>query len=116
LLEVRAGVLLLPVGADEIISGRIGLTGEQRDEFQCTLAVIQRSDQRLNDADCAVVGAGIAPGLEFVRRFNVPLAEFSGFILIEAVVNAERDFAALQRVGKAQIGRGVVRRISAEDD
>ncbi len=39
LLEVGAGVLLLPVGADEIVAGRIGLTGEQRDEFQCALAV-----------------------------------------------------------------------------
>ena len=68
LLEVRAGVLLLPVGADEIVSGGVGLAGEQRDEFDRALAVIERRDQRLDDADGAVVGAGIAPGFEFVRR------------------------------------------------
>ena len=31
------------------------------------LAVVERSNQRLNDADGSVVGAGIAPGFEFVR-------------------------------------------------
>ena len=67
LLEVRARVLLLPVGANEIVAGRVGLTGEQRDEFDGALAVVKRRNQRLNDADGAVVGARVAPGFEFVR-------------------------------------------------
>ena len=83
LLEVGAGVLLLPVGASEIVACSIGLAGEERDEFQRALAVIERSDQRLDDADGAVVGAGIAPGFEFVRLVHVPLTEFGGFVLIE---------------------------------
>ena len=112
----RAGVLLLPVGADEIVSGGVGLAGEQRDEFQRALAVIERSDQRLDDADGSVVGAGIAPGFEFVRRVDVPLAEFGGFVLIEAVVHAQRNLAVLQRVGEVQIGGRIVGRIAAEDD
>ena len=116
LLEVGASVLLLPVGADEIISSRVGLPGEQRDEFQRALAVVERSDQRLDDADGAVVGAGIAPGFEFVRRADVPLAEFGGFVLIEAVVHAQRNFAVLQSVGEVQIGGRVVGGIAAEDD
>ena len=116
LLEVGAGVLLLPVSASQVVSGGVGLAGEQRDEFQCALAVVERSDQRLDDADGAVVGAGIAPGFEFVSRIDVPLAEFGGFVLIEAVVNAQRNFAALQCVGEIQIGGRIVGRIAAEND
>ena len=67
LLEVCAGVLLLPVSADEIVSGRVGLTGEHGNEFDRTLPVIKRSNQRLDDAGGPVVGAGIAPRFEFVR-------------------------------------------------
>ena len=116
LLEVGAGVLFLPVGANQIVAGRVGLTGEQRDEFQSALAVIERSDQRLNDADGAVVRAGIAPRFKFVRSGNVPLAEFGSFVLIKPIVNTKRSLAAFQGVGEVQIGRSIVGRVAAEDD
>ena len=89
----RAGLLLLPVRARRVVSGGVGLAREQRDEFVRALAVIQRSNQRLNDADCAVVCAGIAPGFELVRLVDVPVAEFGGLVLVEAVVHAQRNLA-----------------------
>ena len=91
------------------------MPGEQRDEFHRALAVVKRRDQRLDDADGAVVGAGIAPGFEFVRLVHVPVAEFGGFVLIEPVVNAQRDLIALERVGEVEIGGRVVGGIAAED-
>ena len=100
LFEICAGVLLLPVGSNEIVAGRIGLTGEHGNEFQRTLGVVERSDQRLDDADGAVEGAGIAPGFEFMRGVDVPLAEFGGFVLIEAVVDAEWDLPLLSASAK----------------
>ena len=39
-----------------------------------TLASIERRDQRLNDRYGAVVGAGIAPGLQEVRLGDMPVA------------------------------------------
>src|SRR5580692_11307257 len=108
LLEICPGVLLLPVGADEIVSSRVGLAGEQRDEFQRALAVVEWSDQRLDDADGSVISAGVAPCFEFMSRADVPLAEFGGFVLVETVVDAQRDPAALQRIGEIEIGGCVV--------
>ena len=116
LLEVGAGVLLLPVGANQIVPGRIGLTGKQRHKFDCALAVVKRRDQRLNDAGRAVVGAGVAPGFEFVRRIDMPLAKLGGFVLIEAIVHAQRNLAARHSVGKVKIGGRIVNRIAAEND
>jgi predicted cupin superfamily sugar epimerase len=60
-------VLLLPIGADYIVTRGLGLAGEQRDKFNCALAVVKRRNQRLDDADRAVVGASVTPGFEFVR-------------------------------------------------
>src|SRR5271167_2003189 len=116
LLEVDASVLLLPVSASQVVSGGVGLSGEQRDKFQSALAVIKRSDQRLDDADRAVVGAGIAPSFQLVCLVNMPLAEFGSLVLIEAVVHAQRNLAALQGLGKIQIRGSVVGWIAAKDD
>ena len=110
LLEVRAGVLLLPVGADEVVACRVRLAREQRDEFQSALAVIKRSDQWLNDADGTVIGAGVAPGFEFVCRVDVPLAEFGGFVLIKAVMHTQGNLAVLERVGEVRDRRARRRR------
>ena len=43
-------------------------------KFQRTLSVVEGRDQRLDNSDGAIVGAGIAPGFEFVRGVGVPLA------------------------------------------
>ena len=44
------------------------------------------------------------------------MAEFGGLVLIEAVMHAQRNFAALQRVGEVEIGGRIVGGIAAEDD
>jgi len=51
-----------------------------------------------------------------VCRGHVPLAELSRLVLIEPVVHAERDLAALQYVREVQVSGSIVDRISAEDD
>ncbi len=51
-----------------------------------------------------------------MRCGDVPLAEFGGFVLIEAVMHAQGNFVALQHVGEVQVGGRVVGRIAAEDD
>ena len=89
---------------------------EQGDKFERALAVVKRSDQRLDDADRAVVGAGVAPGFELVRCVDMPLAEFGGFVLIEAVMDAQGNLAVLKRVGEVEIGGRVVDRVAAEND
>ena len=90
-VEIGAGVLFLPVGLNEIVSGCGGVSGEDGDDFVGALAVVERLDQRLNDADGAVVGAGIAPGFEIVSFGNVPLAEFAGLVAMGAEINFRGD-------------------------
>src|SRR5580700_6428171 len=45
----------------------------------------------------------------------MPLTEFSGFVLVEAKMNAQRNFAVLEDIGEIQIGRRIVGRIASED-
>ena len=60
-------MLRLPVILDDLMPGGVGLSGEQRDQLVRALAVVERRNQRLHDADRTVVGARIAPGFEVVR-------------------------------------------------
>ncbi len=83
-IKVRAAVLFLPVALDEVMSGDARLAREDGDNFVRTLATIKRLDERLNDADRSIVGAGITPGLEIVRLWNVPLAKFAGLVAMRA--------------------------------
>src|ERR1051326_9362640 len=66
LVEVRS-VLLLPVALNDIVTACTRLPSEQRQNFMCTLAVIQRSNERLHDANSTVVSTAVAPRLEIVR-------------------------------------------------
>ena len=100
-------------GADQIVARGIGLTCEQRDEFHGALATVEGRNQRLDDADGAVVSAGIAPGFEFMRLIDVPLTKFGGFVLIKTKMHAERDLAIFQDIRKIKIGGRFVRRIAA---
>src|SRR5260370_41190915 len=92
--EIRAGVLFLPVSARQIISRCVGLAIQQRDKFQRALAVVEWSNQGLDDARSSIVGAGIAPRFEFMRSRNVPLAKLGSLVLIEAVMHAQQNFTA----------------------
>src|ERR1700676_1328820 len=115
LFKIGARALLLPIGANIIVPGSIGLAGKQRDEFNGAFAFIQRRDERLNDADCPIVGSSIAPGLEFVRLIDVPLTKFCSLVLIEAEVYAQRNFVALQNFGEIEIRGCIVYGITPED-
>ncbi|PYX22190.1 MAG: hypothetical protein DMG82_15295 [Acidobacteria bacterium] len=114
--EVAAGMLLLPVGADQVVSGRVGDSGECRDEFMSALAGVEWRDQGLNDAGGSVVRAGIAPGFKRVRFVYMPVAILGGLILVETVMDPDRDVGSLERIGEAEIGRRIVDRIAAHDD
>ena len=116
LLEIGASVLLLPVGTDQIVSRGIGLPGEQCDKFMGALAVVERSDQRLNDTDRAVIGAGIAPGFELMRLIDVPLAEFRRSRSGRARgAHATGTLPFFRAPAKVKIGRRVVGRVAAEN-
>ncbi len=114
-VEIGAGVLFLPVLLNQIVSGETRLAGENRDDFVRGLAAIQRLDQRLNDAHCAVIGAGIAPRFEIVRFGNVPLAKFGGLVAMRTETNLQADGIRFQRGSKFEFGRRVISRIAAEN-
>ena len=46
----------------------------------------------------------------------MPLAEFRGFVLIEAQMHAKRDARALESIGETEIGGRVIGGISAQDN
>ena len=75
----------LPASMPVPCRARIGRRGSARTFItSCgSLAAIERHDQRLDDADRAIVGARIAPGLQIVRLRDVPVAPAGGFIRIE---------------------------------
>ena len=60
-VEVGAGVLLLPVSLDEIVSSETGLARKDGDDLVRALAAVERLDEGLNDADRSIVRADIAP-------------------------------------------------------
>ena len=51
-----------------------------------------------------------------MRLVDVPLAEFGGFVLIEAEMHAQRNLVLLSASAKSEIGGRIVGRIAAEDD
>ena len=57
--------------------------------------MIERGDQRLHDADSAVVGASITPGFQKMSLRDMPMAEFRSFIVVETAVNPQRNFQEL---------------------
>src|SRR6202007_694248 len=116
LVEVGSSVLLLPVGTNQIVSGRVGLAGEQRHELQCALAVVKRRNQGLDDAGGSVISARITPSFEFVRLIDMPLTKLGCFVLIETVVYAQRNFALLEGIGKVEVGGRIVSRIAAKNN
>src|SRR6202041_1944283 len=116
LVEIRAGVLLLPVCANQIVARGIGLAGEQRDKFQRTLAAVERRNQWLNNADGSVVSTRVTPGFEFVCLIDVPLTKLGSFVLIEAEVHTQRNFVALQNICESKIGWRIVGWVAAEND
>ena len=51
-----------------------------------------------------------------MRCRNVPVAKLGRFILIQTVVDAELHLAAVEYLGKVQIGGRIVNRVAAQND
>src|ERR1700681_3103251 len=74
---------------------------------------VQRSDQRLHDADGAIESASVAPSLQVVRLAHVPLAVLGGLIEVRAELHRGAHLPELR--GEIEIVRSVVNGIAAED-
>jgi len=83
-VEVGASVLFLPVGLYEIVSREAGLAREDGNDLVRALAAVERLNERLNDADRSIVGAGVAPGLEIMRLRHMPMAKLGGLVAMRA--------------------------------
>ena len=80
------------------------------------LTVIKRSNQWLDDTHRAIVSTAIAPSFQIMRIIHMPLTELSGFILIEPMVNANRNIRIFQRISETKIRRRIIGWIAAEND
>src|SRR5581483_11201648 len=113
-LEIAARSLLLPDGAHDVVSLLFFVTGNQREQFNRSLAVIKRLDERLLNARRAVVSATVAPRFEVMRGVDVPVAGESGLVIVKTQMNARRDLREF--LAELEVGRRRVSRIAAEND
>ena len=97
----------------DIETGIGRLPGNDVDELVFAAPVVERRNQRLNQAGRSVDGACIAPLLQIMRGIDMPMAELARFILIEAVPHPQWNL--VHRVGEVQVLRRVVNRIGADD-
>ena len=97
-VEVRNLGLALPIRLHQIVIRFVGLAGQRGDHFECRLAAIERSDQRLDETDRSVEAANIAPRFQIMRFRNIPDALPGGLIGIQAQISLPtRLFSTLQR-------------------
>ncbi len=104
------GVRLL----EELVGAAIEPAGEGAEQLAALHAVEERRHERLLDGDRAVGVRGIAPGLELVRRRQVPARVRRGLVLELCVVDDVRDLA--QRLAELEIRRRGVDRVPGGDD
>ena len=100
--------------AHDLVTGTILARRKQSEYFNGGLAVEQREDQRLDDAERAADGARVAPRLEVMRARDVPLR--LGRCLIHGVPERDRLRNLRHGRGEVKIGGGVEDRIAAQDD
>src|SRR5262249_48283137 len=93
LIEVRT-TLLLPIALHNVVAACTRLPAQQRDHFMGALAVIKRSNQRLNDAHGTVISTAVTPRFQIVPIVTMPQAKLGRFILIESVMNANWNIGA----------------------
>src|SRR5438105_10518915 len=106
-LEIRSGVLPLPVALDDRVAGGIWLVGKRGQYFVHRMPVGQRSDERLQDRDATVKRAHVAPALERVERGNVPVARGGRLVLEKSEVYPRLDL--VQPRCKRDVDRSGVR-------
>ena len=97
----------------EIVSRFCGLPVEHGQKIDFGFSAVERRDQRLDHRDRAVIAPRVAPGFQFVRLRNVPVAQRRGFVFIQPEARAERHLR--QNFLEAQIGGRVIDRIAAQN-
>ena len=108
-------MLLLPVGADQVVASGIRLAGKKSGQLQRAASRVKWLNQRLNNRDGAVIGARITPRFQVVRFVDVPVAKLCRLVIVQTEMDAKRDVGIFERIGKTQIGRRVISRIAAEN-
>jgi len=96
------------------VSARLLVAEQKRDQLDRALAVEERLDQRLRDAQRTVPRASVAPRLEEVRPGQAPSAFAPGLVVVQAEVDARPHFR--ERGGEFEVLRRVVHGVAAEDD
>src|SRR5207237_7397720 len=92
----------LPELAQLRVAGAIAFAEERRQHFGFAGARIQRRDQRLAERDRAVVGARVAPALEWMQRGNDPTSALGSLVGVERSINGMRDLR--KRLAEIEIG------------
>src|SRR5262249_42084301 len=77
-LEVAARELSSPGILDDVVAAALGLARERGEQLVSRLSSEERRDQGLEDRDRPVERACVAPGLEVVRRCDVPVRQSRG--------------------------------------
>ena len=113
LLEIWPVVLPLPVVLDNRVTGGVRLVRERGYYFMHGMPVGQRGDEWLEDRDATVKGSHVAPALERMECWNVPVAHGGGLILEKSEVYPSLHM--VQPGSKRHIGRCCVCGISIQD-
>src|SRR3989449_54666 len=114
LLEATAKIKRFPGLTHAVVAGKPGFFAESADHVVRRLALIERCDQRLDDAGRAVGRARVAPRFEEIRCGDVPLATVRRLVHIGTQVDRDANFFQLRR--KIKIMRSVVDGIATEEN
>src|SRR5690606_11085528 len=81
--DVETCVLL----AEQLLAGGPGVAEEGGEQFCWRDTTPERMDERLDEGDGPVVGAGVAPGLEGVKGRDVEVGERGRLVLVDPQVD-----------------------------
>src|SRR3989442_11260148 len=113
-LEIRPAVLPLPVVIDNRVTGGVRLVRERGYYFVHGMPVGQRGDEWLEDRDATVKRSHVAPALERVECWNVPVAHGGGLILEKSEVDP--SLHVVQPGSKRHVSRCGVGGITIQDN
>ena len=105
-----------PVLANDFQTRQIGLTQQHGQQLVSRLSLVERGDQGLLDRHRSVKRLEVAPRFEAMGFGNMPLAELGRLIVIQAEVDAKLDLVALQQPCEPEVRRGIVDRVSSQND
>ena len=85
--EVVIGQYSAPVGADDVVIVGRPLRKQRGGEHVRRNTIVERLDERLNDAYRSVESERVAPALQGMQVRQVPAANRGGFVSVESVVH-----------------------------